>query len=62
MGAEGTWVAEMAGHLPLAQVVFSRSWDQVPRWALCSLGSLLLPLPVLFPLLELSRSLCQMNA
>ena len=32
--------------LPSAQVMISVSWDQAPSWALCSMGSLLLPLPL----------------
>ena len=39
----GTWVAQSVKHLPLAQVMISVSWDQTPRQALCSAGSLLRP-------------------
>jgi len=41
----GAWVAQSVKHLPSAQVTISGSWDRVLRWALCSAGSLLLPLP-----------------
>ena len=46
--------------LPLAQVMISRSWDWAPHWAPCSVGSLLLPLPLPFPEL-CSLSLFQIN-
>nr|XP_045726523.2 acyl-coenzyme A thioesterase 9, mitochondrial-like [Mirounga angustirostris] len=42
--------------LPLAQVVIPGSWDRAPHWAPCSMGSLLLPLPL--PLLVFPLSLC----
>ena len=57
----GTWVAQLVKHLPSAQVMISRSWDPAPHWALCSAGSLLLPLLLLhalsLPLLMLLISL-----
>ncbi|XP_077928402.1 sorting nexin-16 isoform X4 [Halichoerus grypus] len=61
----GAWVAQMVGHLPSARVMISRFWDRVPRQAQhrapSSLGSLLLPLPLLLPpahALSFSVSLC----
>ena len=41
----GAWVAQPVKHLPLAKVMILRSWNRVPHWAPCSVGSLLLPLP-----------------
>ena len=57
----GTWVAQSVRHLPSAQVMIAGSWDGVLRWALCSMGSLLLPLPLPLPLLVLPFSLFQIN-
>ena len=55
-------MAQSVKHLPLAQVVISGSWNQVPHWALCSAGSLLLPLPLSLPLIMLlSLSLSLIN-
>lgn len=48
------WVAPLVKHLPSAQVMISGSWDRGPRWAPCSVGSLLLPLLLLLPLVVLS--------
>ena len=39
-------------HLPLAQVMIPRSWDQASHRAPCSVGSLLLPLPLLLFLIN----------
>ena len=58
---QGAWVAQSFGHLPLAQVMIPESWNQAPRWAPCSVGSLPLPFPLLLPLLVLSHSLSQIN-
>ena len=41
----GAWLAQLVKRLPLAQVIILRSWDE-PAQALCSAGSLLLPLPL----------------
>ena len=57
----GTWVAQLVKHLPLAQVMISRSWDGGLHWTCCSVGSLLLSLPLLLPLLVLSQSLSLLN-
>ena len=46
---EGTWVAPLGKLLPSAQVMIPGFWDQVPHWAPCSVGGLLLPLPILLP-------------
>ena len=51
---QGTWEAQSMKHLPSAQVMIPRSCDGVLCWAPCSVGSLLLPLP-------LSLSLSLMN-
>ena len=40
----GTWVPQWVKPLLSAQVMISGSWDQAPRWALHSVGSLLPPL------------------
>jgi len=48
------WVAQSVKRLPLAQVMIPESWDQVPHWAPCSGGSLLLPLPAAPPACALS--------
>ena len=48
------WVAQSVKHLPLAQVMISRSWDQIPCQDPGSEGILLLLLPLLLPLLILS--------
>ena len=53
----GLRVAQFVKHLPLAQVMIPGSWDGALRQGPGSLGSLLLPLPLLLPLLVLS--LCQ---
>ena len=45
----GTWVAQPVKHLLSAQVMISRFWDEVWHWVLCSVGSLLLPLPLPLP-------------
>ena len=42
------WVAQSVGPLSLAQVMIPGSWDRAPSRALCSAGSLLLPLPPLY--------------
>ena len=42
--------------LPSAWVMISGSWDQAPRWAPCSVGSLLFPLPLPLPVLPFSLS------
>ena len=42
----GTWVAQLVKHMPSAQVMISGSWDQALHWAQCSMGSLLLLLPL----------------
>ena len=49
------WVAQSIKHLPLAQVMTPGSWDRVPHWAPCSVGSLLLPLPPTPPTCALSH-------
>ena len=51
-----TWVAQSVRCMPLAQVMISGSWDQVPCWAPCSAGTLLLPLLLLILLLLLFLS------
>ena len=53
----GTWGAQSVEHVPLAQVLILESWNQTPHRAPCSAGSLLLLLPLLLPLLVLSRAL-----
>ena len=52
-----TWVAQLVKCLPSAQVMIPGSWDQVPHWAPCSVGSLLLPLLLPTPSHSLSLSL-----
>ena len=47
--AEGRLGGSMVEHLPLAQGVIPGSRDQVLHWAPCSVGSLLLPLPMSLP-------------
>ena len=42
----GSWVAQLVKHLLPAQIMISGSWDWAPHWALCSVESLLLPLPL----------------
>ena len=42
----GAWVAPSVKHLPSTQVMIPGSWDRAPCKALCSAGSLLLPLPL----------------
>ena len=54
-------MAQSVKHLPSAQILVSGSWDRVLHQASCSAGSLLLPLPLLFPLLVLSLNLSQIN-
>ena len=39
MAFQGACVAQSVKHLPLAQVIISRSWDQTPHWAPCSVES-----------------------
>ena len=51
----GTWVTQLIKCLPLDQVMILRSWDPALHWALCSAGSLLLPLTP--PLCSLSLPL-----
>ena len=51
---QGTWGAQSVKCLPSAQVMIPGSWDRVPHWAPCSVGRLLLLLPL--PLLVLSLS------
>ena len=41
-------------HLPSAQVMILGSWDRAPVWALCSAGSLLVPLLIPLPQTPLS--------
>ena len=51
-------MAQQVKYLPLAQAMISGSWDQVPRWALCS-GESASPSPftsALAPSLSLSLS------
>jgi len=55
------WMAQSVKCLPLAQVMILGSWDRAPYQAPCSVGNLLLPLPLLLPLLVLSLYLCQIN-
>ena len=59
---KGTWVSQWVKPLPSAQVMISGSWDRAPHRALCSGGSLLLPLslPAALPTCD-SLSLCQIN-
>jgi len=45
------WVAQMVKRLPSVQVMIPGSWVPAPRRAPCSVGSLLVPLPLLLPLL-----------
>ena len=45
-GSRGTWVVLSFKHLPLAQVMIPRFWDQAPDQAPCSVGSLLFLLPL----------------
>ena len=46
------WMAQSVKHLSSAGVMISRSWDQAPHWALCSVGSLLHLLPLCSPSLR----------
>ena len=57
----GASVAQSLKHLPSAEVMIPGSWDGALCWALCSVGSLLLPLPLPLPLPLLMLSLSQMN-
>ena len=52
-------MAQSVEHLLLAHVVTLGSWDQAPRQAPSSVGSLLLPLPNAPPACVLSR--CRIN-
>ena len=42
----GTWVAQLVEHLPQTQVMILGFWDQASHQVPCSMGSLLLPLPL----------------
>ena len=53
--AKGAWVAQLVEHLPSAQVMIPGSWDGAWCQALCSAGSLLLPLPAAPPACALSN-------
>ena len=57
----GARVARSFKRQPLAQVMIPGSWDGAPGLGPCSAGSLLLPLPLPFPSLGLSDTLCQIN-
>ena len=57
----GAWVAQWVEPLPSAQVMIPGSWDRAPHRALCSVGSLLPPLPLCLSLCLLVISLCQIN-
>ena len=50
------WVAQSVKWLPSAWVMISGSWNHAPHWALCSMGSLLLPLPLPATLLACALS------
>ena len=50
------WVAQMVKRLPWAQLMISGFWDQAPRLASGTVGSLLLSPPLPLPLLVLSLS------
>ena len=52
------WVAQSVKRLPSAQVTIP--WDQALYWAPCSVGSLLLPLPL--PAAPLACALCQIKS
>ena len=52
-----TWVAQSVKHLPSAQVMISGSWDGALHQAPCSVGSLILLLPLQLPLFMLPFSL-----
>ena len=52
----GAWVAQSVKHLPSGQVMILESWDQALGQAPCSVGSLLLPLPLLLHTFSLSLS------
>jgi len=56
----GTWVAQSVEHLPSAHVMIPGSQEWAPPQAPCSVGSLLLPLPLPFPP-PLVCSLCLSN-
>lgn len=49
IGKRATRVVQSGKLLPLAQFIILGSQDRAPCWALCSMGSLLLPLPLLCP-------------
>ena len=42
-------MAQLVKHLPLAQVLIPESQDQAPHWVPHSVGSVLVPLPLLPP-------------
>ena len=46
--SRSTSVAQSVKHLPWSHVMISGSWDRAPCRAPCSVGSLLLPLPLTF--------------
>ena len=48
-------MAQPVEHLPSALVVIPGSWGQVPHWAPCSAGSLLLPLPLMLSLFQINK-------
>ena len=59
--SRGPWVVQSAKSLPSTQVMIPMSWDQAPHQAFCSVGSLLLPLPLPAALPTCVLSLCQIN-
>lgn len=55
--SRGAWVAQLV--VPdFGSGNDLKSWDQAPYQALCSAGSLLVPLPLHLPILMLSLTLC----
>ena len=56
-GDGGAGMAQLVKRLPSTRVMISGSWDLASSPAPCSLGCLLLPLPLLLPLLVLFLSL-----